>query len=283
MRILVTGSSGLLGTAIATALAPHHQVVGLDRLPGPATSHLGEIEDHGLLVTAMTGIDSVIHTASLHAPHVGRVDRGTFVRVNVDATRRLLELAATTGVRRVVYTSTTSVYGQALVPRDRAVWVTEALRPRPRDIYDETKLAAEALCAQFSRATSLPVLCLRTARFFPEPPELIANFRLHRGVDVRDVVAAHLLAVENRAIPFGIFNISAESPFRETDTSDLLRDAPRVIRRRLPWAEEAWATRGWRLPCQIDRVYAIEAAQAELGFQPRYNVASLFPDIADPE
>jgi UDP-glucose 4-epimerase len=283
VRILVTGSSGLLGTAIATALAPTHQVVGLDRRPGPATSHLGELEDHALLATAMVGVEAVIHTASLHAPHVGRIDRGTFIRVNVDATRHLLELAAAAGIRHVVYTSTTSVYGRALVPRDRAVWVTEALRPQPRDIYDETKLAAEALCAQFSRETSLPVICLRTARFFPEPPELTATYRLHRGVDVRDVVTAHLLAVEHETMPFGVFNISAESPFREMDTNDLLRDAPGVIRRRLPWAEQAWADRGWRLPDRIDRVYAIAAAQHQLGFQPRYNVADLFANASATE
>src|SRR6266550_4586005 len=46
----------------------------------------------------------------------------------------------------------------------------------------------------FALTMGLPVICLRTARFFPEPPELVALYRLYRGVDVRDAAAAHVLA-----------------------------------------------------------------------------------------
>jgi UDP-glucose 4-epimerase len=278
VRVLVTGSSGRLGSAVAAALATRHEVVGLDRLPGPATHHLGGVEDRALLARALRGVEAVVHTASFHAPHVGAVARRAFVAVNVEATRRLLELAAAGGVRRLVYTSTTSVYGRALVPTDRAVWVTEALAPRPRDVYDETKLAAEELCRRFAAETGVEAICLRTARFFPEPPELVAAYRLYRGVDVRDAAAAHLLAVENTTIPFGVFNVSARSPFVESDLEALLADAPRVIRRYHPWAEAAFAARGWALPPSIDRVYVIAAAERALGYRPVHDFASLFPE-----
>jgi nucleoside-diphosphate-sugar epimerase len=53
----------------------------------------------------------------------------------------LLEAALENGAKRFVYTSTTSLYGHAMVSPEKAVWVTERLVPQPRDIYDVTKIA----------------------------------------------------------------------------------------------------------------------------------------------
>src|SRR5262249_21725364 len=159
---------------------------------------------------AVCGADAIVHTASLHAPHVTSRPMQDFIAVNITGTLRLLEAAAKAQVRRVVYTSTTSVYGFALIPdAEQAVWVTESLRPRPRDIYDITKLAAEELCCHFARESQLPIICLRVSRFYPQPPELMASYRLYRGADVRDIAAAHVLAVTNLEIACDLFNISA--------------------------------------------------------------------------
>jgi UDP-glucose 4-epimerase len=203
--------------------------------------------------------------------YVGLVDQQAFIDVNVTSTHNLLQAAADQGVSRFVYTSTTSVYGFALLPTDRAVWVTEDLVPRPRDIYDITKLAAEELCALFAREASLPVLCLRVARFFPEPPEIVAVHRLCRGVDLRDATMAHLLALEHRTMPFGVFNISARPPFDESDVEELLVNAPDVIRRYYLAVDQVFAARGWRLPPTIDRVYVIDRAERALGYRPVHN------------
>ncbi len=54
------------------------------------------------------------------------------------------------------------------------------------------KIAAEELCRHFAFTMGLPSICLRTARFFPEAPELMALYRLYRGMDVRDAVAAQI-------------------------------------------------------------------------------------------
>lgn len=144
--------------------------------------------------------------------------------------------------------------------------------PRPRDSYDITKLAAEELCRHFALELGLPVICLRPSRFLPEPPELVAIYRLYRGVDVRDAAAAHVLAATNRAIHFDIFNISAQSPFDEQDTAELLRDAPSVLRRYFPGINAIFAERGWALPRSIDRVYVTRKAEATLGYRPAHNV-----------
>jgi UDP-glucose 4-epimerase len=223
----------------------------------------------------------VIHTASLHARHLGTFSKRAFVETNVDGTLTLLELAAAARVARVVYTSTTSLYGHALVPTDRAVWVTEALAPQPRDIYDITKLAAEHLCRVFHEESGIPALCLRVGHFFPESPGRLAAHRLYRGLDLRDAVTAHLLAATVEGPGFGVYNIAARSPFAEADTPELLRDAPAVIRRYHPDAPGAFARHGWVLPASIDRVYAIERATRGLGYAPQHNLADFLREYDD--
>ena len=269
-RILITGSAGRLGTAIARRLAGTHAVVGLDEMPGEHTTHVGSVADRALVFDLVQGADAVIHTASLHAPHVGQRSREAFVDINIKGTLHLLEASASAGVSRFVYTSTTSLYGHAMVPREQAVWVTETLAPRPRDIYDITKIAAEQLCQDFA-AAGLPAICLRTSRFWNEPLQHQAIYRLYRGVDVEDAAYAHILALQAPATLSGIFNISAQSPFHERDTAALLRDARAVIRAYHPQAEALFLTRGWALPERIDRVYVIEKAKEALGYAPRRN------------
>jgi UDP-glucose 4-epimerase len=271
MRVLITGSSGLLGSTIARQLSISHETVGVDLVPGLWTQHVMSIKNEDALSHVVRGVDTIVHTASLHQPQVAIHSRDAFIATNVTATLNLLEAAAQAGVRRFVYTSTTSVYGHAMHSRKQAVWVTEALQPRARDIYDHTKLSAESLCRHFALNRGLPTICLRVARFFSQSPSLVAQYRLYRGVDVRDAAAAHVLALTNQDIAFDIFNISARSPFYEKDMPTLLRDAPSVIREREPEVLQAFARFGWRFPSHIDRVYVIEKAERYLGYHPDYN------------
>jgi nucleoside-diphosphate-sugar epimerase len=271
-RILVTGTSGQVGAAIAAQLAPEHEVLGLDRVPGRHTTELGDVAHAALVDALMCGVDAVVHTAALHAPHVAWHPASAFQATNVQGTRVLLDAAIRHGVARFVYTSTTSLYGRALVPAGEAVWVTEELQPRPRDIYDETKLEAEACCRAMAERHGIPCVSLRIARCFPEPDERVLLYRLYRGVDVRDVAEAHRLAL-GAALeqPFTVCNIAAQTPFLREETAELLRNAPVVIRRRCPLVEQEFLRRGWRLPAGIERVYVIDRAREQLGFVPVYN------------
>jgi UDP-glucose 4-epimerase len=278
-RVLVTGSSGRVGSVIAAALSTEYDVAGLDLSPGPHTTHHGSIEDAGLVAAAMRGAVAVVHTAALHAPHVGRRSDAEFQSVNVDGTRVLLDTAVKEGARHFIYTSSTSIYGHALEPGDQAVWVTEEIEPRPRDIYDETKLRAEALCHEAASGT-MTCLSLRISRCFPEPGHLLATYRLYRGVDLRDVAEAHRLALGYVGHAFEVFNISARSPFLLADAGPLLATAPSVLRRRVPGIEAAYRQRGWSLPRSIDRVYVIDKAVERLGYCPRFNFTELLATLA---
>jgi nucleoside-diphosphate-sugar epimerase len=249
-------------------------VLGLDLVSGRYTTHLGNIKNAALVDSLVRQVAAVIHTASLHAPHVQTRSRRDFIATNIEGTQRLLEAAIKQGVSKFVYTSTTSLYGAAMVSAEQAVWVTEELTPMPRDIYDETKLEAEACCREATRRHGLPCVSLRISRCFREPDELMAIYRLHRGVDLRDVAEAHRLALHMHIPRFEIFNISARPPFEQDDTMELLHNAPAVIRRRCPELERKFTMRGWRLPPSIDRVYVIEKAMKELAFVPLHNYDS---------
>jgi nucleoside-diphosphate-sugar epimerase len=276
VRVLVTGSSGRIGGAVAARLALRHAVTGVDLVPGALTTEIADVADTGRIAALLPGVDAVVHTASLHVPDLARRSAADFRAVNVAATGRLLEAAGAAGVARFVYTSTTSLYGDAMLPEaGEAVWVTESLPPRPRDVYDETKLAAEEACRAAARA-GLACVALRMSRCFPEDPRLVAAYRLHRGVDAEDVAQAHELALAAPAAGFGVFNVSAPTPFLRGDCRRLFEDAAAVVRERLPWAAEEFARRGWQLPPSIDRVYVVERAIEALGYRPQQDLAALF-------
>ena len=212
--------------------------------------------------------------------------RQEFIDTNITGTLGLLEEAVTASVEAFVFTSTTSVFGDALVPPAEApaVWVTEDLTPVPKNIYGVTKAAAEDLCQLFYRDYGLCCIVLRTSRFFPEEDDdreireayadqnLKANEYLFRRVDLEDAVRAHLLAAERApAIGFGRYIISATTPFSPDDLPDLRADAPRSVRRRVPQYEAAYERRGWKMLPSIDRVYVNEQARRELDWKPQYD------------
>jgi UDP-glucose 4-epimerase len=290
MRILVTGSSGHLGEALARVLpAEGHEVVGLDVQPSPWTQVVATVRDRAAVREALQGVDAVLHTATLHKPHVGTHSKSDFVDTNVSGTLTLLEEAVAAGVAGFVFTSTTSTFGRALSPAPEApaAWITEDVPPVPRNVYGVTKTAAEDLCALMHLEHGLPCVVLRTSRFFPEGDDrddvrqayddanLKVNELLHRRVDVEDVVQAHLRAVEHAPrVGFGRYIVTATTPFDPEDTAELRRDAPAVVRRLFPQYEEVYGQLGWRMTPSLDRVYVNTRARAELGWTPRYDFAS---------
>jgi nucleoside-diphosphate-sugar epimerase len=287
MKVLVTGSAGHLGEALVRILVSrNYEAVGLDLLPSPFTTHVGSLTDRSLVKRALGGVKVIFHAATLHKPHVATHSMQEFVDTNITGTLCLLEEAVPASVESFIYTSTTSVFGDALIPPadEPAAWITEEVRPAPKNIYGVTKAAAEDLCQLFHRKEGLPCIVLRTSRFFPEADDnkgvresyaddnLKANEFLYRRVELEDVVSAHLAAADRaRKIGFGKYIISATTPFSREDLSVLRIDAPAVVRRLIPGYEEEYLRRGWKMIPGIDRVYVNERARQDLGWQPRYN------------
>jgi UDP-glucose 4-epimerase len=297
MTILITGSAGHLGEALMRTLrAAGQPAVGVDILPSPFTTHVGSIADAEFVRGAMAGASAVIHSATLHKPHVATHTRQAFVDVNVTGTLTLLEAALAAEVRAFVYTSTTSAFGSALspAPGEPAAWITEDVAPVPRNIYGVTKVAAESLCELFQRDRRLPVIVLRTSRFFPEADDnaevaeayplanVQANELLYRRVDIEDVVSAHLLAAERAPdLGFGRYIVSATTPFGRAELAELRVNAPTVVRRVHPEVDQLYAANGWRLFPSLDRVYVNDRARSALGWTPKYDFRRVLDCLAN--
>ena len=288
MKILVTGSAGHLGEALMRTLATaKHEAVGLDIKPSPFTHYVGSIADRTFVDLCMRGVQGILHTATLHKPHIQTHSAQEFVDTNISGTLNLLEAAVAARAEVFVFTSTTSTFGRALMPAEgqpATTWITEEVVPIPKNIYGVTKLAAENLCELAHRKDGLPCIILRTSRFFPEDDDdratrggydndnLKVNEFLHRRVDLADAVTAHLAAITKAPmLGFDRFIVSATTPFTPQDLTELRTQAPLVARRCCPDYEPEYLRRGWSAPDSIDRVYVNQRARLLLGWQPKYD------------
>lgn len=298
MRILVTGAAGHLGEALMRRLPEEgHEAFGLDVKAGPFVDLVGSVADARTVREAVDGAEAILHTATLHKPHVGSHSRREFVETNIAGTLTLLEEAVRRELSAFVFTSTTSAFGRALRPPAGApaAWITEDVVPVPRNIYGTTKVAAEDVCELVHRDHGLPVLVLRTSRFFPEADDdderrgafADANLKLlellYRRADLEDVVTAHLRALQRAPeVGFGRYIVSATTPFVREDTAELRTDPARVILRRTdPRTADVFAARGWSMPSDVERVYVNDRARAELGWEPRYTFDAAIAALAE--
>ena len=193
-----------------------------------------------------------------------------FNEINIAGTESIIRCCARYNVQNLVYTSTTALYGAAATPIERASWITEEIDPVPLTIYHTPTLKAEALLCAAANSGQLRVTVIRMSRCFPEPAPIMAMYRLHRGIDVRDVATAHELALTTNEQPFRVFVVSGTTPFQPADVFRLKANAAVVIQERAPAIAEAFARRGWMVPSGIDRVYSNAKIQRELGWAPRF-------------
>lgn len=244
MKCLVTGVAGFVGSHLAERLDElGHQVTGIDcfldyypravkerHLRSLRSRPTVDLRDDDLsradLAPLLEGVDWVFHQAAQAGVRAswGR-DFEIYAIHNVLATQRLLEAARDVGVRRVVYASSSSVYGDTneLPMRERSL-------PRPVSPYGVTKLAAEHLCWLYWRNYGLPTVSLRYFTVYgPRQRPDMAFHRFLKGAlrgeeitlyddgeqtrdftYVADVVSANIAAAE-RAEGGEVFNVGGGS------------------------------------------------------------------------
>jgi len=173
VNVLVTGGAGFIGSNLVGALAGDGHPVrvlddlstghkeNLDGVAGNVEVVLGDVRDRALVRGALDGVEVVFHLAAL--PSVARsvADPRASHEVNVDGTLNVLLAAGDAGVRRLVYASSSSVYGDTpLLPKHEEMPVS------PRSPYAAAKLAGEAYCRAFSHVYPLETVCLRFFNVF---------------------------------------------------------------------------------------------------------------------
>ena len=257
MKCLVTGSAGFIGSTLSERLLElGHDVIGIDCFADyyPADvkraniknargssrfrfieGDMIELDLHGLL----EGVDWVFHQAA--QPGV-RMSWGSYfdvyLRNNVQATERLLEAAKGSGIRRLVYASSSSVYGDSPELPFR-----ESARPQPISPYGVTKLAGEHLCYLYYVNHGVPTVSLRY--FTVYGPRQRPDMGFHkfiraalRGEElvvfgdgeqtrdftyISDAVAANILAAESEKAVGRVFNIGGGSRISVNAVLDILR------------------------------------------------------------
>lgn len=242
VRALVTGVAGFIGSSLADRLiAEGHEVVGIDCLNGyydPALKmsnldgltasdnfsfHKVDLRDADL-PALLDGVDVVFHQAGQPGVRSSWEEFPSYVQNNVVATEHLVRAALDAGVSRLVYASSSSVYG------DAATFPTsESVIPSPRSPYGVTKLAGEHVCSVFARNFGLPVVSLRYFTVFG--PRQRPDMAMHRLVEaalggtpfpmfgdgsqvrdftyVSDVVEANMLAAQAPDVtPGSVYNVA---------------------------------------------------------------------------
>jgi UDP-glucose 4-epimerase len=272
MKVLVTGASGQLGSVTVRHLkANGFEVCGIDIIASATTDVLVDVTDKAAIDILMRGIDAVIHTAAIHGKHYElNYERELFINTNILGTLNLLNACVKYSVGKFLFTSTTSIYGSAMVNKQQAVWVDEGLAIEPRDIYDITKQTCEQLCRDFFYKEGIQTSVYRVARFLPEDDNLKINHRLYRGLDERDGAEALRLALLYHFINFEIFNISGGSPFNKDELKAIKHAPQEVIVKHYPDAAAIYKEKGWHFMPGIDRVYDTGKAERILGYKPKY-------------
>ena len=176
-RILVIGGAGFIGSHVVSELLKSDvgEVIVYDNFTRGQRSNIkdslndsrcsiyangGDIRDIDLLSDAMNGIDGVIHLAAMWLLHCKDYPRTAF-HVNIEGTFNVLESCVKNNIKRLVYSSSASVYGDAV-----EVPMTEDHPFKNRNFYGATKIAGEAMCRAFYDRYGLNYVGLRYMNVF---------------------------------------------------------------------------------------------------------------------
>jgi UDP-glucose 4-epimerase len=241
-RILLTGAAGFIGSHTAEQLVfSGHDVLALDDLSTGSLANLetiinherfefteGDVLDRDLVDSLCMSFkpDAIIHLAGLVSVVVAQEDTGKNFQLNLEATQVVAENARKNGIRRVVFASSASVYGDIAEPL-----VYENCPTRPIGMYGAAKLASENLLSGYAASYGMEIVCLRYFNVYGERQDpknpysgVISIFldRFRNGlpvrvfgdgeqtrdfISVRDVARANRLAATSKTVPSGAYNV----------------------------------------------------------------------------
>jgi nucleoside-diphosphate-sugar epimerase len=285
MRIIITGSSGLLGRAVVSDFrAAGHDLLTVDRVVAnsrdvPPPDIAADLTAPDVLLPLLQDADAIVHLAA--HPSLESASEPKVWRDNIDTVSNALFAACASGVRKVVYASSQSVLGLPTAPAvitPDYLPVDEAHPCRPTDGYSLSKLTGEELAGMMCRRGDLDVRCLRfpviwdcerhgefVRRRLSDPEQGAKS--LWAYIDARDAARATRLSIEGSWTGLDILNVTSRHIFSESTLSNLIQQWFSIAPRSAAGLEAIGTAFDWR------------KADLSLGFRSRYMWSR--DDIAD--
>jgi len=163
MKILITGSSGQLGSYLVEALHKDHIVIGLDKKASKYTNIVGDIRDFNLVKNIVKHVDVIIHCAAQISEDFSVKNPLIDAEINIIGTLNLLLASKEVKLKKFIYISSSAVYGEAVyLPID------EKHPKNPKSPYGVSKLAGENYAIAFREIFKVPTICIRPFNIYSE-------------------------------------------------------------------------------------------------------------------
>ncbi|MEM3382526.1 MAG: SDR family oxidoreductase [Nitrososphaerales archaeon] len=242
-RILVTGGAGFIGSHIVDRLLQEgFKVIVLDNLSTGRITNIkhylknknfqlikGDIREENVVRRALKGVEAVIHEAAISSVEESIKNPIKTNDVNVNGTLNLLNLSVKEGVKRFIFASSASVYGDLNPP------LNEDFQPKPMSPYAVSKLSGEYYCKVFHKIYGLETICLRYFNVYGprqrnnQYNNVIINFidnikknkplvifgdglQTRDFIYISDVVEASIIALKSKEGIGEVFNIATGKP-----------------------------------------------------------------------
>ncbi len=290
MKIVITGGAGFIGSNLAEELAKNHEVVIIDDLSTGRVENVedldlelvrGSITDPDMLKENFRGVDYVFHQAALPSVQRSIEDPVRANEVNICGTLNVLVAARDADVKKVIYASSSSVYGDMPELPKR-----EDMKPDPKSPYAVAKLAGEYYCRVFNEIYGLKTVALRYFNVYGPRQDPSSDYaavipkfanRVMAGkapiiygdgeqtrdfTFVRDVVQANVRAMESDAT--GVFNVATGTRISINDLAVMVMG---VVGECVDCVHEEPRAGDVR-----DSLGDISRARAGFGYAPRYGM-----------
>ena len=296
-KILITGGAGFIGSHLVDRLLETSQVTVLDNFSSGKRDHIAHVLGHPrftlvkadifdaeTLDEAATGKDFVFHLAANPDVKLGAEDTKIHLQQNVLATYNLLEAMRKTGVKKIAFTSTSTVYGEAsLVP------TPEDYGPlKPISLYGASKLACEALISSYCHTFDMQSWIFRFANIVGQRGthgvlvdfmrklnknrkelEILGSGKQRKSyLEVKDCVDAMVHAVEHSSDQTNIFNVGSNDAVDVTEIANVVVETMGLSGVKYEYTG-GFDGRGWRGDVKVMQL-SIDAL-AGLGWMPRLN------------
>ncbi|MDI9645447.1 MAG: NAD-dependent epimerase/dehydratase family protein [Archaeoglobales archaeon] len=284
--IVVTGGAGFIGSHVVDKLVEVDEVIVLDNLSSGKIEYVNE-DARFLRVDLckddfndlLRGADEVWHIAANPDVRIGSENPDTIYRNNVLATYRLLEAMRKADVRRIIFTSTSTVYGEAKV-----IPTPEDYPPHPISIYGASKLACEALIESYCHTFDMQGWIYRFANVIgrrsthgviydfilklkrnPAELEVLGNGEQSKSyVYIDDCIDAMFFGLKKANEKVNIFNIGSEDQIKVKKIAEIVAEEMGLN----PTLKFTGGDRGWRGDVPV-MLLSIEKLK-KLGWRPKF-------------